>query len=134
MLNSVLKNIQHSQKDHEKVMPSDWNEIRKGHNHTFCIKSLINVDERWFIQSMWVIIEPVVTLDDVRDVVIRSNNNKIKRNQREITSKVYVVYVTKWLSMVNTRDLKLLYFTSILIQNLATEKEFLRAPWFQGYI
>lgn len=44
---------------------------------------------------MWVIIEPVVTLDDVRDVVIRSNNNKIKRNQREITSKVYVVYVTK---------------------------------------
>lgn len=44
---------------------------------------------------MWVIIEPVVTLDDVRYVVIRSNNNKIKRNQREITSKVYAVYVTK---------------------------------------
>lgn len=45
------------------------------------------------------------TLDDVRDVVIRSNKNKIKRYQRQITSKLYSVHATKWLNMVNTRGL-----------------------------
>lgn len=38
-------------------------------------------------------IQPVVILNGVRDAVIRSNNNKIKINQREITSKVYILYM-----------------------------------------
>lgn len=106
-------------------MPSVRNKIRNEHNHVFCINSLIDLDERWFIQTMWVIIDPVVTLD-VRDAVIRSNNNKSKRNQRKIIFSVYIVYVTKSLSMVNTRDLNC-YF--LLHQFLYKFLQLIRSSW-----
>lgn len=61
----------------------------------FCIKSFINLDGSWFIQILCVITDPIATLDDIRDIVIRINNNRIKRNQKSVTSKVYIVYVTK---------------------------------------
>lgn len=77
---------------------------------------------------MCIITDPVVTLDNVRDVVIRSYNNITKRNQvGKKTSKVYIVYVTKLLSMVNTRGLNCYFlFHRFFIQVLAAD-EFLSA-------
>lgn len=46
----------------------------------FCIKFLINLSGRWFVQIMWVKIDPVVT-PDARDVVITINNDRIKKTK-----------------------------------------------------